>query len=71
MQIERCRYRGYQIQTRREWSNWCVTVHPMRPELPILAQSALRTLSPRKEDALSEAKDNIDQALASMKTRVA
>lgn len=71
MEIERSRYRGYQIQMRREWSNWCVTVHPTRPDLPILTRSALSILSPRKEDALAEAKNSIDQLLADVRKRVA
>jgi hypothetical protein len=33
--MESHRYRGYQIEW-REWSNWCVSVYPTRPDLPIL-----------------------------------
>ena len=28
---EICQYRGYEIVPRREWSQWCVSVYPMRP----------------------------------------
>ena len=63
--MENYRYRGYQIETWREWSNWCVSVHPMRSDLPILPQSTLRTLTPRKDDAVTEAKQSIDRILSS------
>jgi hypothetical protein len=62
--MESCQYRGYQIETRREWSNWCVSVYPTRPDLPLLSRSTLRTLTPRKEDALAEAKQSIDGILS-------
>jgi hypothetical protein len=64
--MESCRYRGYQIETRREWSNWCVSVYPMRPDLPILPQSTLHTLTPRKTDAVTEAKQSIDRILSNL-----
>ena len=67
----RSQYRGYEIQLRREWSNWCASVHPTRDDLPILAQSPLRTLSLTKEDALATAKHNIDEALGDLKKNVA
>jgi hypothetical protein len=62
--MERHQYRGYQIETRREWSNWCVSVYPMRAELPILTQPTLHTLTPRKEDAVTQAKHLIDRILS-------
>jgi len=63
MPSDRSQYRGYEIQLRREWSNWCVSVHPTRSDLPILAQSPLRTLSLTRDEALAAAKHNIDEAL--------
>jgi hypothetical protein len=57
-------YRGYQIEPRREWSNWCVSVHPLRADLPIMPRSTLRTLSARKEEAVTEAKQRIDHILS-------
>jgi hypothetical protein len=60
---ETCQYRGYQIETRREWSNWCVNVYRTRSNLPILRQPTLRTLTARKEDAVAEAKQSIDRIL--------
>jgi hypothetical protein len=36
----------------------------MRADLPLMAQSTLRTLAPRKEEAIAEAKHTIDEALA-------
>ena len=35
--MENHRYRGYQIETPREWSKWCVSVYPTRPDPPIAA----------------------------------
>ena len=52
---ESCRYRGYEIVLRREWSQWCASVYPTRPDLPIMVRSTLRTLMPRKDEALAEA----------------
>jgi hypothetical protein len=50
------RYRGYEIVPRREWSQWCVSVYPMRADLPILTRSTLRALRPGKKDALDAAR---------------
>jgi hypothetical protein len=71
MQSDRTKYRGYDIQLRREWSNWCASVHPVRPELPILAQSTLATLSRRKDEALAAAKRSIDAVLTGLDKQVA
>ncbi len=71
MPNERSQYRGYEIQLRREWSNWCASIHPTRADLPILAQSPLRTLSLTKEDALVAAKRNIDETLGVLEKDVA
>jgi hypothetical protein len=64
--MESCQYRGYQIEPRREWSNWCVSVYATRPDLPLLSRSTLRTLAPRKDDAVAEAKQSIDRALSNL-----
>ena len=61
---EACRYRGYDIVPRREWSQWCVSVYPTRSDLPILSRSTLRTLASRKEEALADARNRIDQVLS-------
>ena len=63
---EICRYRGYEIVPRREWSKWCVSIYPSRPDLPILSKSTLRTLAEAREDALSETKQRIDRLLSSL-----
>jgi hypothetical protein len=63
---ERPEYRGYEIQLRHEWSNWCAAVHPTRADLPILAQSPLLTLSLNQDEALAAAKRNIDAALGDL-----
>ena len=57
-------YRGYQIEPRREWSNWCVSVHPLRADLPIFRHSTLRNLTAQKEEAVREAKQRIDHILS-------
>jgi hypothetical protein len=61
---ESCPYRGYEIVPRREWSQWCVSVYPTRPDLPIMSRSTLRTLMPEKDEALAEAKRTIDRVLS-------
>jgi hypothetical protein len=68
---ERPEYRGYEIQLRHEWSNWCAAVHPTRADLPILAQSPLLTLSLNRDEALAAAKRNIDEALRHLEKNVA
>lgn len=71
MPSDRSQYRGYDIQLRHEWSNWCAAVHPTRADLPILALSPLRTLSKNKGEALAAAKRNIDEALGDLHRDVA
>ena len=58
------RYRGYEIVPKRQWSSWSVGVYPTRPDLPILTRSTLRTLAPRRADAVAEAKQTIDRILS-------
>ena len=64
---EICRYRGYEIVPRREWSEWCVSIYPPVPDLPILPKSTLRTLAEARKDALSETKQRIDRLLSSLR----
>jgi hypothetical protein len=64
--MESCQYRGYQIETRHEWSTWCVSVYRTRSDLPILPQPTLHILTPRKDDAVAEAKQSIDRILADL-----
>ena len=61
--FDTCRYRGYDIVPRPEWSKWCVTVYPTRPDLPLLSHSTLRTLSVGREEALAAARRAIDRLL--------
>jgi hypothetical protein len=61
---ESVRYRGYEIVTMRQWSQWCVSVYPTRADLPILSSSTLPTLRRRKDEALEEAKRRIDHMLS-------
>jgi hypothetical protein len=64
--MESYQYRGYQIETRREWSHWCVSVYRTRADLPILPRPTLRTLTSRKDDAVAEAKQSIDRILSDL-----
>ena len=64
--MESCQYRGYRIEPRREWSNWCVSVYRTRSNLPILSQPTLHTLTARKDDAVAEAKQSIDRTLSNL-----
>ena len=61
-----CRYRGYEIVPRQQWSNWCVSVYPTRPDLPILSHSTLRTLSAGKEEAIAAARQDVDRILLTL-----
>ena len=63
--MESCQYRGYQIEARREWSNWCVSVYRTRSNPPIAATNLL-TLTPRKDDAVAAAKHSIDRILSNL-----
>jgi hypothetical protein len=61
---ERRRYRGYEIVPQWQWSSWCAGIYPTRADLTLLPRSPLETLATRKEDAVAEAKQAIDQILA-------
>jgi hypothetical protein len=61
---ETYRYRGYEIVPKRQWANWCVSIYALRADLPLMSQSTLKTLAPRKEEAVAEAKQKIDRVLA-------
>jgi hypothetical protein len=63
---ETSRYRGYDIVPRRQWSAWCVSIYPTRPDLPIPARSTLSPLTACREDALAEARQSIDRLLSSL-----
>ena len=56
-------YRGYEIVPTRQWANWCVGIYATRADLPLMRRSTLRTLAPRKEEAVAEAVHTIDEAL--------
>jgi len=60
---ETCRYRGYDIVPKLEWSKWCVSVYPIRPDLPILSHSIFTHSSGGKEEAIAAAKQDIDRML--------
>ena len=60
MTTDSVRYRGYEIIPSRQWSQWGASVYATQADLPLLSSSVLRTLKPRKEEALEEAKRRID-----------
>jgi hypothetical protein len=64
--MESCQYRGYQIETRRQWSTWCVSVYRTHANVPILPQPNLLISTPRKDDAVAEAKQSIDRTLSTL-----
>jgi len=66
---ERRHYRGYEIVPQRERSSWCAGIYPTRADLPLLPRSTLETLAGRKEEAVAEAKQAIDQLLAQLRHR--
>ena len=49
---------------RRQWAQWCVSVYPTRADPSILSRSTLRSLTPRKEEAVEEARKRIDHVLS-------
>jgi hypothetical protein len=61
---ERLTYRGYDLEIAKDPVGWRLGVYPSRPELPILARSNFTVPSPRKDDALSAARERIDLLLS-------
>ena len=57
------RYRGYEINPHLECSQWSVTIHPMRPELPILSHATLGAVHVDREEAVADARRHIDELL--------
>ena len=56
-------YRGYKIVLMHQWASWCVDSYPTRADLPFLRQLPS---APGKEEAVAEAKRNIDRLLAAL-----
>ena len=63
-------YRGYEIVPSRQWASWCASIYTMQADLPLIPRSTLRTLAPRKEEAVAEAKQKIDRVLAHLDSRL-
>jgi hypothetical protein len=63
---ERRHYRGYEIVPQRQWSSWCAGIYPTRADLPLLPRATLETLAGRKDEAVAEAKQAIDEILAQL-----
>ena len=58
-------YRGYKIETVKVGDHWVISIHPSRPDLPILRQHSFRPLPFPEGEALEQAKRWIDRALSS------
>jgi hypothetical protein len=63
-------YRGYLIHFRSEVLSWRFMAAPASPELPILSRGASRQF-PSRDDALAEAKKQIDHLLGLERNRPA
>ena len=57
-------YRGYKIELRHEGGTWHVTIHPTRPDLPIMRQFSFLPEPFPEGAALDEAKRRVDRLLA-------
>jgi len=66
---DKCHYRGYEIVPQWQWSSWCAGIYPTRADLPLLPRSTVGSLAARKEDAVAEAKQAIDEILVSLGRR--
>ena len=58
------RYRGYRITAERIDHYWRLSVHPTRPDAPILFQHTFSVPQPTMSEALAVAKRQIDRLLA-------
>ena len=61
---ENCHYRGYDIVPTRLWSSWCVGIYRTRADLPIMPQANLSTSTHLMDEAVDEAKQEIDRSLS-------
>ena len=61
---ETCHYRGYDIVPTRLWSSWCVGIYRTRADLPIMPRANLSTSTHLMEEAVDEAKQEIDRSLS-------
>ena len=62
-------YRGYKIELMHDGSGWQVTVHPMRPDLPILRQFSFRPEPFPEGAALEEAKRRVRSSACTLRKR--
>ena len=58
-------YRGYKIETDKVGDDWVISIHPSRPDLPILRQHSFRPLLFPEGESLEQAKRWIDRVLSS------
>jgi hypothetical protein len=61
---ETCHYRGYDIVPTHLWSSWCVGIYRTRADLPIMSQPNLSTSTHLMDEAVDEAKQEIDRTLS-------
>jgi len=64
-QRQRLTYRGYMLELSDQPSGWRLGIHPMRPDLPILAHRQLAVPSCSRDEVLSVGYHHIDVLLAS------
>jgi hypothetical protein len=61
------RYRGYDILMRQRDLCWMITMKPTRSGLPAFQKEPYHTATQSEREALGEAKQRVDQALATSK----
>ena len=59
------RYRGYDILMWRRDLCWMVSMKPSCPGIPIFKRPSFKTATQSEREALAQAKQRVDQALAS------
>jgi len=64
-QRQRFTYRGYMLELINEPAGWQVGIHPMRPDLPILARRQFAVDAGSKDEVLSVGCRRIDGLLSS------
>jgi hypothetical protein len=57
-------YRGYRIEGERDDHSWLLRIGPRRADLPIMRFASFRVMRPTWSEALAEAGQRIDTALA-------
>jgi hypothetical protein len=58
------RYRGYDIKLERRDLCWTVIMKPSRTDLPVVQRYAFKTATQSQREALAQARQRVDNALA-------